>query len=194
MVWYHQPSAEPYKTDHFDTRSIWMVDLFLLLFFRYYDIINSTNLNLSNSYAPHQSLPCARGGAPPNGGSEGLSIPQSAALTAPFTQGSLWRSRASAINLNLMKGWVRWKMQESDIFSPSWKENFLLMLDVSYFLLNWLYTDSSSVFQFIIRIWMVCGYPCFLQLYSVQSIFKIFGCVNIVWQSGYLMEQSSLYI
>ena len=35
-------------------------------------IISSTNLNLSNRFAPHQSLPCVRGGGPPNGGSEGL--------------------------------------------------------------------------------------------------------------------------
>ena len=41
-------------------------------------------------FASHQSLPCVRGGGPPNGGSEGLTIPQSAALIAPFTQGSLF--------------------------------------------------------------------------------------------------------
>ena len=44
-------------------------------------------------FAPHQSLPCVRGGGPLNGGSEGLSIPQSASLTAPFTQGSLGRRK-----------------------------------------------------------------------------------------------------
>ena len=34
-------------------------------------------INLTNRFAVHQSLPCARGGGPLNGGSEGLSIPQS---------------------------------------------------------------------------------------------------------------------
>ena len=59
------------------------------------DAQQSTGLvrNLSrmvSPVAPHQSLPCVRGGGPPNGGSEGLPIPQSASLTAPFTQGSLF--------------------------------------------------------------------------------------------------------
>ena len=52
-------------------------------------VVRVLSRNVS-SVAPHQSLPCVRGGGPPTGGSEGLSIPQSASLTAPFTQGSLF--------------------------------------------------------------------------------------------------------
>ena len=45
-----------------------------------------------------KSLPCAKGGGTAQAVTEGLSIPQSAALTAPFTQGglsgSLWLQSA----------------------------------------------------------------------------------------------------
>ena len=51
------------------------------LFLWFCDIIYQTNL--SNSYAPHQSLPCVGGGGQNLWFcSEGLSIPQSATLTA----------------------------------------------------------------------------------------------------------------
>ena len=70
--------------------------------------IRLTNWNFAGGcdVAPHPSLPCAKGGGPPIGGSEGLcsrhlrinqafgvialrqTIPQSASLTAPFPQGS----------------------------------------------------------------------------------------------------------
>ena len=76
-------------------------------------------------YRTTQSLPCVKGGGPPNGGSEGLcstcfflrigfrrirktfphnpSVKNQRFLTAPFTQGSLGRSRASMINYNFRR-------------------------------------------------------------------------------------------
>ena len=44
-------------------------------------------------FVPHQSLPCVRGGRQANACSEGLSIPQSASLTAPLCKGSLGRCK-----------------------------------------------------------------------------------------------------
>ena len=65
---------------------------FLFLHFR--GVFYEENEDVLPKFASRQSLPCVRGGGSPKGDSEGLSIPQSASLTAPFTQGSLWHYRA----------------------------------------------------------------------------------------------------